>query len=415
MATMSKAVAALVAMFAGASSTWAVGLWDPNFTSGKVRGDYLSPTGTSSSPLTLSYSGAGAQGCLFNAHDSFMGCPGRRLAGFDPHLVGNSQKRPYCGGSSSFYASTWFGCAAYDQTNAISINSPQSQYWVVHANLEPSFDQCNSGPPGQSEPVSTSSTPSGLFTVYANPSNQTVRLTVDNSAYDFSCVAPPTLSAPFLSIGANSNRGNVDNNGQPKPVGLFYFYNDDPLSKQTQRLQFRAQIQSLDEFGCKPGTEDRCSPQSTGFVSGFYLTAHWGGKRRMLFVNFYDGGIPAYPNYSDVMNARWNWPVQQSMFYPGAEIGLMLATPGNALASCGLNVPRLPSPYWTPVIGWRPGDPRDYDISIRRLFECAYEYGILSGPITLNQQVLVESVNWYIETYATEGSLSLNIQNPTIN
>ena len=129
------------------------GFWDPGFTAGKIQSDYNpgSNIGTSLNPLQYSFPGPGSEGCLYNASLSFMRCPGRNgdPTGLPAGGIG-AQVRPFCGGSSVVEGLTWRGCRRFSQGNAWSTNSPTSQYWVIHANVEPAFDQCNSGPPGQS-------------------------------------------------------------------------------------------------------------------------------------------------------------------------------------------------------------------------------------------------------------------------
>ncbi len=385
------------------------GFWDPGFVSAKIRSDFApgSGIGTVANPINYLYPGPGAQGCLFDAGPSFMGCPARN-GSQDGHAPGPSsaQIAPYCRGSSVVEGLSWRGCRQFSQPNTVSINSPGSQYWVVHNNVEPAYDQCNSGPPGQSEPVGSS----GLFGISSTPGQGSFTLVVRNWAHNFSCTGA-TMPVPFLSVGAQSNRGNTNPNGTARPVARFRFFNPQPTD--IVRLQFDAQITTYSAFGCAPGTSGQCS--GGGYWGGIYLIAEWEGVQRMLQVLMADGGVlshdPGVPG--DFANGLWNWPVSQSFFYPGAEVGFVRVDPGIGLDYCGISIPKL-----RPGFGFTgAGTKISYDLNVRRLFECAYELGTLhwsNDTYNPNQEILVKGIHWFVETYGTTGSISLTVSNPTI-
>lgn len=401
------AATALLAVTMSVFAQADAGLWDPGFLERRIRSDFppLAGHGTAVSPLILAYEGPGTGGCLFDAHKAFTACPGRRdvtLPSGAPAWLGAVQVREACGGEATPFDATWLGCAVYEQANTIASNRPDRRYWVVHPNVEPSFDQCNSGPPGHSAPVALG--PGGLFAIDASTPGR-FALTVDNGAYDFSCFAP-RRGIPFLSLGAQSNRGNVDPVGAPLDVGRFRFGNGGE-GDDIDVLGFEATLQELSPFRCAPGTQWRCFQGDVGWHAGFYVLAEWDGTRKLLFLILADGGILAPPIADDIAASLWNWPVEQSMFYPGAQIGLIRAGSG-ITAACGLDLPRLPG-------GSAAQDPVRYRVEIGRLFECAVAFGLYSPPASAAQPIAVIGAHWFVETYATAGAARLTIDDPTIS
>ncbi len=420
---MSVALAAVVVLLWSTTDLYAqqVGIWDPSFVEARLRSDYSSGVGVAASPLAYAFNGPGLEGCLWNAESSFMACPGRIDAATPPAWRSGwgGQVRPFCGGDSTEQGNSWTGCRAFSTTNAFAFNQPGQRFWVVHANLEPAFDQCQSGPPSQSERVHTGS--SGLFRIETT-SNQ-FTLWVDNGAHDFSCLSEASLQEhgvrnvgiPFLSLGAQSNRGNTTMNGTPMPVARFRFFN--PQADDVDRLQFSARIPA----GVKPTAcqDDLCSPGGAhGYYVGLYLLAEWQGTRRMLFFSLDDRSAMAYPVWCDFGCQTWNWPLQQSMFFPGAQVGHIKSSPGIGLDYCALRLPALrPGPLDSSTGLHGAGVERNYDLSIRRLFECAFTLGTLRWDDNqADPDVLVNvlGVHWFVETYGTSGTVGLSIRNPRI-
>ena len=133
---------------------------DRGMIDGAVRTDLAPGRGTANDLLTLWYFNPVPDGCAFSVLDplnGIFGCPGlswvRNKPGGEPGWAG-LQAHPTCGASNTALGpadtrvgDSWLGCLTYPGSPYFALNNPASQYWVVVANSEPSFDQCNDGPP----------------------------------------------------------------------------------------------------------------------------------------------------------------------------------------------------------------------------------------------------------------------------
>lgn len=182
--------------------------------SGKVKSEYAQGKGTGNDWLALWYVNNGLhgdEGCLFDASKSpTFGCAGRRSS--TQVWQGTTQARNACGGSSNPIGDSWLGCLSYSGSPDFQINNPSETYWVLHANNDPSFDQCRAGPPSLSEPIRDYSFQSeGLFNVksvqyYTGVAGyrREFGIKLDFDAHQFDCDGQFNLTLPFLSIGSHT-------------------------------------------------------------------------------------------------------------------------------------------------------------------------------------------------------------------
>jgi len=383
--------------------------WDSYLANGAVRTEYPSNYGVGSN-ITLWYMPSTfgtTYGCLWQHTDplaSFFRCPGRRA---DASVwQGNLQERSACGGNSAAIGDSWQGCLQYTQNTYFSLNSPGSNYWVIHANNDPSFDQCRKGPPGASEaiidPIAQPTTPNLYKVAMENNAagRKTLNIIVAPWEHDFSCAgyfspqfgSNKQYTIPYLSVGAHSNKGNGQDIGTVYPFG----------GTGSDILHFSAQIRGYGNIGgyavgCAGGFGDPCPP--VGAHAGVLLVAQWGGVRRMLFVDLYEEQalVGSYGH------SHWSWPVYDSMFYPGGDVAAMnLSTLNN---SCGLPTTGL-------TLG-SPGAKVSYALSMSALFYCASNLGLFSSSMPF-QYTSVEAVDWFVETVGTTGMLWIGIEDPVI-
>jgi hypothetical protein len=103
---------------------------------------------------------------------------------------------------------------------------------------------------------------------------------------------------PFLSIGAEAQRGN----------GSVLGVTDS--SNRPGTLEFTAKLWDM-------------WPSNTGQIFMMYATTYWSGRPRMLFINLYGQGQPEVANWSslseDFRHLHWPWPIADSYYYPGAD------------------------------------------------------------------------------------------------
>lgn len=272
----SKFLLAIVLFNYFPSEAQAAGFWDQGMIQLRARTEYDAGVGVASD-LILSYPGPGSEGCLFDANNNGFGCPGR--AGLpnrpdgSPVWAGTIQGVPACRGDATLVGNTWKGCLRYSANTPFKINSPGANYWVISANSDPAFDQCNVGPPNYSFPITSPAT-AGLFHVYAPLGAPQLNLVLDVGSHNFYCAATGAnhFTIPYLSLGAQVGRGQTSAIAQMNKA-----------SPESFKIHFYAK-RSYSVFGCRSGTSDICSTGSTGVHAGFYGVTTWGGKPRMVWA-----------------------------------------------------------------------------------------------------------------------------------
>jgi len=369
---------------------------DADIRAARARSDFAPGVGTAAHPLRLTYTQPTAEGCLFPAQSSFAACPGRaglpNLPNGQPVWAGGVEVREACGGSTTRVGDSWIGCTGYATSPYFSINNPGTSYWVLVGNDEPSFDQCNEGPPGLSHVIaSTSATPAPLYgfdvvTSSGSPGKR-LRITLDLGNKNFFCagVNHNVYTIPFVSVGAQSGHGNT---------GPVAYISRDGSAHGT--IAFTGGMSTYATPSCRTGTADICNPGSLGIHAGIYGIARWGGVPHLLFLDFYGFGVQDYSMYAPG-ESKWNWPIEESFYYPGAEILSFVA--GSQLSTyCGIDLPR----YTTDLAK------RRYRIDFGALFACADRLGLLAQPMP-SGEIALDGVHWYIEGVATLGKLGSEI------
>ena len=338
------------------------GIWDLVQKDGTWRTDFNDPSaGTIQRPITLAP-------CTFNIDD-----PHTLYAG--PIYRNESTGELICDLSSKTYESS--------NASTSSVQWPTDNFWVVHANNELAFgreDPCsdggaNSGPPGQSKPVSVPGQAVFGFE-YVNsdlPVRKKALLALDTNKFP-NCVSPIDKGKiPFISFGLQTDRG----------AGAFPItYLNDPLYPDI--LKFSATIEDIAPDGVASS-----SGKSRANFSYVFFEANWNEKRRWIFVSL----LTRHPDASDPMNysaSHWNWNVAESMWAGGAEIVFISAKELKALCPQGaLSVASL-----SPTIG----SSQDYAIRLSETFRCISQSGRVSWsdpfPTT---PVRLTGVHWAIE------------------
>lgn len=362
-------------------SVSADGLSDPLVTQGKLRTEYASGLGTNGNWPTLWYVNnglPGAEGCQFDAVDAFSGCPGRaglplifKDGTWQDVWAGTLQGIEACNGDTQRIGDSWLGCLEYDQNTYYSAGNPGSVYWMIHANNDPSFDQCNSGLPGASEKVVGSATAYGLFKVIRQiyttipVTKYRIRFWTDLDDHNFSCGG----QLPFLSVGAHNGRGNQG------PVGTI---NRNLPTTIKDRVRFNFKIESMS------------APAANW--TGVMFIAYWEGKKRMLQLPFFGTGSLA-PNVVGVFGEHWNWPIYESIFYPGSDVAILPVAHSKAIA-CGIGIQQITT--------FQIGVLKSFDFDVSKAFKCASDNGLFSTPMPAGNLPL-EGIHFYTESSGTTG------------
>ena len=371
----------------------AYGFDDPGAQQARIRSDLTKGTGNER-PLTLSYD---ASGCKFpsNSPDSIMfGCPGYRdaLPKADGNVgwSGNLQQRLGCGGDTSHVNETWAGCLQWKTDNFFSLNEPDNTFWVTVTNTDPAYDQCNSGPPGASNRISTL-TGDTMFKMGTQPSQITLEVSADDriTSGEWLChgTSSPRYAAPFMSVGAEQGKG------QSRPIM--------PLRVgQSERLTWQTRVLTNKPFGCVPGTESACSNIGSGpgggVWSGIMLHSNWGGVKRGLFLMLHMQGHLVMTEPTRQLN--WSWPIADSFFYPGFELGYI--TPALARDLCQIDIPVFP----------KDANPTSFSLDVAKLMQCVSDKGFYTQPMPAD--AVLTGVHWFVEFTGTEGEFRFTVENP---
>jgi len=192
---------------------------------------------------------------------------------------------------------------------------------------------------------------------------------------------------PFLSLGAMEDRGN---NG---PIAEIRW---PPLSGLRDQVSFRVAANAL-------------APSASQFYQlGFYVIAQWPSNElaslpRMLFI------ILSTKNGLPTSSGLWNWPISESMFWPGADVAVM--TRPDAATICGQYFP-------DPVAG---AGHQNITASLSDLFHCASDLGLFEDPMPGNQIHKVTGFHWFIESErrpelspSNQPSLSMHLRLPSV-
>lgn len=388
---------------------------DRGMRAGAARTDLAPGKGTGSDLLTLWYRNPVPDGCLFPVTDprnEIFGCPGlswgRAKPNGQPGWTG-LQVHPTCGSSSTTVGvpwtpvgDSWLGCLTYPSSPYFSLNSPGSQYWVIVANSEPAFDQCNDGPPGISHVIRDPITDvrPALYKVAMEPlpsGAHRAHLIVNASNHPFRCDRPgykqgPHSVYPFLSLGAH--RGH----GQQAPVATMN--RSLPPALQPQ-VQWTSRTWGYEPFACDPAKGlELCAVE--GVHAGFYAIATWGGLKRMVFVDLVGEGVLDYGT-SPPGTTHWNWPVAESFYYPGAEVAHMTASHLETL--CDVSVPKLAlDGRWL-----------EYSVDATAVFACASSLNLFTSGMPASGDVPLDGFHWYVESAGTRGALWISVEDPQVN
>ena len=169
----------------------------------------------------------------------------------------------------------------------------------------------------------------------------------------------------------------------------------------SQRVQWTSRTWSYAPFGCDAAKgRELCFAQ--GVHAGFYAMTQWNGIKRLLFVDLVSEGDLDYGR-GPPGKTHWNWPMAESLYYPGAEIGYL--TSDLLARHCGIEVPRLPlDGRWA-----------DYSVDVTALFTCASALALFTSPLPDHEDVALDGFHWYIESVGTQGALWFTVENPRVD
>lgn len=312
------------------------------------------------------------------------------------------------------------GPVYWPENNWTVIGDPTDRYWVIHANNAEMWRKGSvdgrglNGPPGQTRSIGVPGEWGHGF--HMTHIDHTVDggipgddgwhfiintdLIPDHERASWVEINPPGERSDInyhLSFGARQNRGN----GNTPPAVLNGF--DHPYYGSAQYLKFEAQ-QIASDSGTKGGGSYR--------FSGIYLTAEWGGEaapgvphQRGLFITLFEDALD-HPGLDTqfplgwTTNPNWNWPFEQSFFYPGVDWAFVTIDylgaicPDAVLGSGNRLVPN-------PVLG----NSTFYKFHLTKAFRCLEAvHSPWSVPFPSDVDVPVNGIFWFQEASNAENT-----------
>jgi hypothetical protein len=344
------------------------GIWDPGLINGRWRTDYDNPVaGTQLAPLSSSPT------------------PLWPSVPFAVPFVPQDAVFPFS------FSRGFFG-------------APNEPFWVISANTEAVFLKslgdplglglprfCNAGPPNQTQYVFDDPTDSEIYALNVRPyheinkphKNRVLLSQRVSGIRNSACQS--AAQVPYLSYGVHAGRGS------PSPA-LAYIQQG---TRATEPV-LEAGIKILNDSGVP------------GQYAGVQIVANWQGKPRMIQINLWErlknDGTPE--NIAPV-NLKWNWNIQESFWYPGAEIvytdaqdlrtRLENQDPSNPCRAYRDDIVLPNSGYaWS---GWTQGTGRQrIRINLNSLFKCVGgvfdDFNQQTGPIAIT------GIHFFIESGA---------------
>jgi len=357
----------IVALLCAGTAAFA-GFWDEGLKNGAVRTEY-GPTGfdtdygTASDPLQWDY-------CLYS----------------------NCQ-------------------AIFPSANAYSDlgGSTASTYWVVIVNNEPwqvAGSNPGVGPPDASLPIGLPSA-SQVAGLKVYPGSQTVRLSLDHRYSNPHAAGQGAI--PFLAFGTDKNRGNGGNAILPMNNNVNY----------VRGIYWQMKIEAAND--------GYCTSSATGHVTwaAVQAFAEWSGLKRAFYITLYSDGYtrsdtngdgqvtcsdgtsqffpagspPELVDFEGNGDGLWNWPIQRSLYYPGAEFYVLDATWLTNNCS-GVNIPPHPGV----------GSTQSYFLDVEKVYRCLDSKGYWSDSMPYS--VNLDGFWWVAELTGQNARMQYTVTNP---
>lgn len=267
-----------------------------------------------------------------------------------------------------------------------------NDYWIIGLNTELNpWATCNTGPPNMSEPNTgmdfKNGGPNGRYglEMHKDPAEGFWRahMAIDNKppAPQADCVTFPNV-IPFLSLGAQQDFGN------PTPVGVL-----NPSGSGPSATEFTARIWDYDT-------------NSKWVDFQVYAFAKWGGLTRGVFVRLvYEGSVN--PGRPDPVKAFWNWPIEESYYFPGSDYVFFDSDTVNLnCENLVEEIKRMRPCTNNPGSGEICGQDIDvtYRIDWQQLFQCASDRGLFGEPMPTDQDIPLTGVHWNVEVFGPSGT-----------
>ncbi len=268
----------------------------------------------------------------------------------------------------------------------IGPNRPDT-YWAVIFNNEPRADPRNPGPPDVSLPRSLPAEGlMGFQTRRGDTSLPNDRRWRAHLVLDFIEVDDPVPGGiPFLGFGEFSARGNRD-----RPLG---YLNPGSRTKPSV-LTFGARL-----WEAVPPTSGGSQPAV--LASYVWVLANWGTKPKAICITTWHFNLQNSTPPAPPATYHFNWPITQSVLYPGADIVYIDAE--DMPFYCGFSVPTLAQ-----------GADTNYRIDLTALFRCVSDRGLFTEAMPATNDIPVTQVLWANESTGIDGALWTDVHDQRV-
>ena len=250
----------------------------------------------------------------------------------DPLLITRCLLEPVVEWQETMCASIERAPRAWRSTHSMNAESGFDRYWVVAVNDEPAFQPSNLGPPNQSLAIN-----GGAVMVQPLPGGVRLGLVHEEGAQ------PLPGGTPFVSYGLQAGRG---------------FGETTLLAEDPAVVSFDVTLEAL-------SGDDRVGAAIHFFVEVTLVRpgepATRAAERRMLWLFLGEKNA----GFNGAFN--WNWPIVDSMWFPGNRIDFRTAS--EYARTCDASVAELP------LDPAAVGRSQRYEIDLERMAACLVDAG----------------------------------------
>ena len=266
------------------------------------------------------------------------------------------------------------------------------------------------GPPDAGLPIGLPSA-NQVAGLKVNPGSQTVRLSLDHRQTNPHSAGQGAI--PFMAFGTDKNRGNGGASILPMNNNSSYL----------RGISWQMKIEAANDGYCTSNVPNHVTWAA---VQAF---AQWSGHKRAFYITLYSDGVtrsdtnhdgtvscadgttafepsgnpPELVDFEGNGDGLWNWPIRDSLYYPGAEFYVLDATWLTNHCS-GVNISRHAGA----------GTTQSYFLDVEKVYRCLDSNGYWSD--SMPSSVTLDGFWWVAELTGQNARMQYTVTSPrTVN